>query len=105
MGMATILINSPWPLEQISNLLLTEGSTWSLKKIDPGVTEEKSFKCVNGRTMDGWQQTELITIAHPEPCSGELKNTTKKMQIKNMLHNHFWPRQAGPTLFVYAPLS
>ena len=38
----------------------------------PRVSEEKSFKGVERRTMDddGWQ---VITIAHPEPCSGELK--------------------------------
>ena len=36
-------------LEQIFNPLLTEGSTWTLKKIGPGVSEEKSFKCVDGR--------------------------------------------------------
>ena len=34
---------------------MTEGSTRSLKKIGPGVSEEKSFKYVNGRQTDGWQ--------------------------------------------------
>ena len=37
----------------------------------PRVTEEKSFKVVGGRTDDDGRQ--VITIAHPEPCSGELK--------------------------------
>ena len=40
-----------------------------MKKIGPGVTEEKLFKGVDGQTDNGWQ---VITIAHPEPCSGEL---------------------------------
>ena len=31
---------------------LTEGSTWSLKKIGLGLTEEKSFKGMNGRRTD-----------------------------------------------------
>ena len=33
---------------------------------------EKSFENVNGRTDDG---RKVITIAHPEQSSGELKNT------------------------------
>ena len=61
MGMATILINKPWPFETKSPL--TEGSTWSLKKIYPGLSEEKSFKGVGD---DGRQ---VITIAHPEPSA------------------------------------
>ena len=32
---------------------LTEDSTWSLKKIDTGVSEEKSFKCMDEQTTDG----------------------------------------------------
>ena len=58
MGMAAILIYGLWPFEQIFNPPLTEGSTWSLKKICPGITE-KSFKRVddNGR--------QVITIARP----------------------------------------
>ena len=52
----------------------TEGF-WSLKNTGPGVTEEKSFKDVDGQmddrqTDDDGQQ--VITIAEPEPCSGEL---------------------------------
>ena len=53
MGMTAILNKRQWPFVQISNLPLTEGSTWSLKKIGPGVSEEKSFKGVVGRTNDG----------------------------------------------------
>ena len=63
--MAAILINEPWPLEQMSNPLLTEGSMWTLKKIGLGVSEEKSFKGVYGRRTDDGRQ--VITIAHPEP--------------------------------------
>ena len=51
MGMEAILINGPWPFEQIFNPLLTEGSTWSLKKIGPGVSEEKLFEGVDGRRL------------------------------------------------------
>ena len=40
---------------------LTQGSTRSLKKFCPGVSEEKSFKDVNGRTDDG---RGVITIVH-----------------------------------------
>ena len=55
--MATILINEPWPFEQIFNPPLTESSTWNLKKISQGVLEENLFKYVNGRTMNGkWSQ-------------------------------------------------
>ena len=39
-GMAAILINGLWPFVQIFNPPLTEGSTWSLKKIGPEVSEE-----------------------------------------------------------------
>ena len=46
------------------------GSTGSLKKICQCVTEEKSFKGVDGPWTDNGRQ--VITIAHPEPCSGEL---------------------------------
>ena len=38
----------------------------------PRVTEEKAFKGVDGRMMDDGRQ--VITIAHPELCSGELKS-------------------------------
>ena len=51
MGMAAILINGPWPFVQIFNHPLTEGSTWSLKKICTGVSE-KLFKGVYRRMMD-----------------------------------------------------
>ena len=69
MGMAAILINRPQPSEQIFNPPLT----WSLKKIGPGVAE-KSLKGVNGWKDDGQQ---VITIAHPEPSSGELQKETR----------------------------
>ena len=49
MGMAAILINGPWPFEQIFNSPLTEGSTGNLKKIGLGVSEEKSIKGVDWR--------------------------------------------------------
>ena len=44
---------------------------------------EKSFKGVDGRTMDGRQTLtgngrQVITIAHPEHCSGELRRQHKK---------------------------
>ena len=40
MGMAAILINWPWPFVQIFNSPLTEGTTWTLKKIGPEVSEK-----------------------------------------------------------------
>ena len=71
MGMAAILINRPWPFEQIFNPPLTEGPTWHLKKIGLVVSEEKYFKGVDGRkddgqTDDGWQ---VIKLAHSEPSA------------------------------------
>ena len=50
MGMAAILINEPWPFEQIFHPPFTEGSIRNLKKIGPVVSDEKPFKSV-----DGWQ--------------------------------------------------
>ena len=58
MGMVAILIYGPRSFVYTFNPPLTQGFTQSLKKFDPRVSEEKSFKCVNGRTMDG-----VITIA------------------------------------------
>ena len=49
MGMVAILISGPWPFVQLSNPPLSKGSTWNLKKIGPGLSEEKSFKDVDGR--------------------------------------------------------
>ena len=40
MGMAAIMINEPWQFHQIFNSYLAQGSTWSFKKIDPGVKEK-----------------------------------------------------------------
>ena len=64
MGMAAILIYGRQPFIHIFNPPLTQGSTKSLKKFGPGVSEEKSFRVVNGRMDDG---RRVITIAHPEP--------------------------------------
>ena len=54
-----------------------------MSKIGSAVSEEKSFENVNGRT-DGRTDDgrKVITIAHPEQSSGELKN--KKKQQKNI---------------------
>ena len=54
------LINRPGPFVQIFNPSSTEGSTWSSKKISPGVSK-KSFKGVDGR--------QVLTIGHPEPSA------------------------------------
>ena len=51
---------------------LTEGSTWSLKKIGPGVSEQKSFKGLAGWTTDirtDDDRRQVITIANPEPSA------------------------------------
>ena len=50
MGMSAILIYGPRPSVHIFNPLLTQGSTWSLNKFGPGISEEKSFKGVNWQT-------------------------------------------------------
>ena len=44
MGMAAILFNGEEPLEQIVNILLTEGSMCNLVKIGQGLLEKKMFK-------------------------------------------------------------
>ena len=44
MGIAAILFNGAEPFEQIGNTLSTEGSTWSLMKIAPAVSEKKTCK-------------------------------------------------------------
>ena len=68
MDMSAILINGPW-IFTIFNPLLTQGST-SLKKIGPGILEEKSFKgqTTDRRTDDG-RQVITIHVAHPEPLA------------------------------------
>ena len=71
-------------LYKFSIPVLTKGSTWSLKKTGPGVSEEKLFKGVDGRrteegqtgdrgTMDD-DEWKVITIAHPQllPAQDEL---------------------------------
>ena len=82
MGMATILINGPWPFVQIFYPPLTKGTTLSLKKIGREVSEEKSFKGVNRRrTTDDRRRTDgrqVITMEHPEPKKGR-----KKMAVKS----------------------
>ena len=52
-GMVAILIYGLWRFIQICNPLLTQSSTWSLKKFGPGISK-KSFKGVNGWT-EGWR--------------------------------------------------
>ena len=64
-GTEASLINGPWPFVQSFNPPQTEGSTWNLKKICWGVSEE-SFKGENG-------QTQVITTASRAFGSGELK--------------------------------
>ena len=49
-----------------------------MSKIGSAVSEEKSFENVNGRTHGGTDARtddgrKVITIAHPEQSSGELK--------------------------------
>ena len=67
MGMAAILINGTWPIEQIFNPPLSDAFKWNLKKTGPGVSDEKSFNGVYGQTDDDGRQ--VITTAHPEPSA------------------------------------
>ena len=62
--MAAILSNRPFV--QIFNPPLTEASRRNLKKIGQGVSKEKLFKGVDGRTDYG---RRVIPIAHPEPSA------------------------------------
>ena len=50
--------------EQIFNPPLKDGSTYSLKKIGPGVSEEKSFKSVDGlrRTVSDHLSLRRTTV-------------------------------------------
>ena len=94
MGMAAILINGTWPFEQIFSPTLTEGSKWNLKKTDPAVSEEKSFKGAYGWTDGRTAGTtgQVITIAHTQPRS--MKTVTKtKSCLKNLSDNciKIWP--------------
>ena len=57
-SMMTILMKGPTTFE---------GSRRNLKKTGQEVSDEKLFKCVDGRmTGDG---RRIITIAHPEPSA------------------------------------
>ena len=60
MSMAAILINAPSPFLQIFSHPLIQGFRWSLKKIDPVITREKSFKGVTERMDDGRTTTDGI---------------------------------------------
>ena len=51
-----------------------------LSKIGSAASEEKSFENVNGR-MDG---RKVITIAHPEQSSGELKSKQNYQACKEL---------------------
>ena len=51
MGMAAISVNGPLPFVHIFNPQLTEGSMQNFEKTGSGVSEKKSFKCVDGRRM------------------------------------------------------
>ena len=47
-----------------------------MSEIGSGASEEKSFENVNGRTHGRMHDgRKVITIAHPEHSSSELKNT------------------------------
>ena len=65
--MGAILINRSWPFVQIFIPHLSKGSTWNVKKIVPGVSEEKLCKGVDGWRTD--DRLQLITVAHPEPLA------------------------------------
>ena len=57
MGMAAILIYRQRAFVHIFNPPLTQGSTLSLKKFGPGISEEKLFKGV-----DGWMDLPTIRV-------------------------------------------
>ena len=72
MGMEAIVINERRHYVQIFNPPLTEGSWWNLRENGLGVSEEKLFKGIDGRTMDDGRTDDgqgVITIANPEPSS------------------------------------
>ena len=54
MSMMAILINRPSPSVKLYNPALTEDTIRNLKKIGPGISEEKFFKDVDERWTDGW---------------------------------------------------
>ena len=83
MDMAAIFINGPWPFEQTFNTPVTEDSTWILKKT--GVTEEKSFKRVDGRTDDDGRRT---ASDHNSLSWAVLKWAKKTYIFENWMSTH-----------------
>ena len=47
MGMATILVNEPWPFYKSFVPPIQGGSIWNLSKIGPEAPEEKLFEILN----------------------------------------------------------
>ena len=62
-----------------------------MKKFYPGASEKKSFNGVDGQTDD---ELQVIPIAHPEPCSGELK-TRRSLKGMNA------PATTNLALYIY----
>ena len=83
MGMAAILINRPWPFEQIFYPPLTEGSTWSLKKIGLGV-KEVIQRC---EQTDG---DERRTASDHNSSSWVMLRWAKKKKRKKKQNTHFY---------------
>ena len=82
MGMAASSINGLW---LIFNPWSTEGSTLSLKKIGPGVSQEL-FKGVIGWQTDDGQQ--VIPTAHPKPKS--FKGVDRCMMTDEQMDEDGW---------------
>ena len=77
---ATILANFRSPILRRLHMKFEQNWLWGFR--GSGASEEKSFENVNGRTH-GWTDDgrKVITIAHPEQCSGELKTECCLLQI------------------------
>ena len=86
MGMAAMLVMWPSPFEQFFFPKVHGGFIWNLVAIGSGVTEEKSFEIVDGRTdgrrTDGRTTEPAYTISSPGAFgSGELKSLTRRLWI------------------------
>ena len=81
MGMAAIAMIGPFTFVQMFNPILTEGSTWSLKRIGPGFSEENLFKGVDGR-RGRRKASDHSSWAEGELKSGLLLNETAKLFSK-----------------------
>ena len=80
MGMKAILTDGSRPFVQIFHPPLSESSWRNLKKIGPGVSKEKLFKGVDGRTTKSDHNSSTWAFS-----SGKLKKTYQEIWSEKVL--------------------